>query len=89
MKIVWTDYFKYRVNLRGFSLSGIEEILRYSNERYYDCATDRLVVVGNDANVMVIIPYEKDDTNVVTPITVHATNRRQISYRVKTGRFKL
>ena len=59
MQVIWTDYFKYRVKLRGFSLVNIEEILRYSTERYYDCATDRLVVVGNDAKTMVLIPYEK------------------------------
>lgn len=42
IKIIWTEYFKYRVNLRGFNLENIEDILRYSTERYYDCSTDRL-----------------------------------------------
>jgi hypothetical protein len=87
MQIIWTDYFKYRVKLRGFNLVNIEEILRYSTERYYDCATDRLVVVGNDEKTMVLIPYEKSNEQTVTPITVHATNRQQINYRVRSGRF--
>ncbi len=34
--IVWTDYFKYRAGLRGFELVKIENILRYSIERYFD-----------------------------------------------------
>ncbi|MBF0266526.1 MAG: hypothetical protein HQL46_14775 [Gammaproteobacteria bacterium] len=85
--IVWTNYFKYKVNLRGFNLETIEEILRYSNERYYDTSTDRLVVIGKDANIIVMIPHE-DDGNNITPITVHATSRQQINNRVKNGRFQ-
>jgi len=44
-KIFWTDYMKYRVDLRGYCLEMIEEILRYSGERYYDTATGRAVAV--------------------------------------------
>jgi hypothetical protein len=87
-EVVWTDYFKYRVKLRGFNLKNVEEILRYSNERYYDSVTERLVVVGKDASVMVVIPYEKQDDSAITPITIHATNRQQIRYRVKSGRYR-
>lgn len=88
MQIIWTDYFKYRVKLRGFRLEKIEEILRYSTERYYDTSTDRLVVIGQDGRMMIMIPYEKQDLDSVTPITVHATTRQQISYRLKSGRFQ-
>ncbi len=87
-QIVWTDYFKYRIKLRGFNLHNIEEILRYSTERYYDTATDRFVVVGKDANVIIVIPHEMENENTITPITVHATSRQQINYRVKSGRFQ-
>jgi len=87
-EIIWTDYFKYRVNLRGFNLSNIEEILRYGAEKYYDTATDRLVVVGKDGNILVMIPHDIDEKNTITPITVHATSRQQINYRVKSGRFE-
>jgi hypothetical protein len=33
--VVWTEYMKYRLGLRGFSLTIIEKILRYSSERNY------------------------------------------------------
>lgn len=59
MQIIWTEYFKYRVELRGFDLERIEEVLRHGTERYYDTATGRLVVVGNDTNILIIVPYEK------------------------------
>jgi len=87
IEIVWTDYLKYRANIRSFSLTNIEEIIRYSNERYFDVSTDRWVVVGKDSNILVIIPHEIEGDNVITPITVHATTRQQINYRVKSGRF--
>ena len=44
--IVWTDYVKYRVRLRGFDLAAIEHIVRHSAERYVDTATGRLIAVG-------------------------------------------
>ncbi|WP_428356307.1 hypothetical protein [Methyloprofundus sp.] len=88
IEISWTDYFRYRVKLRGFNLSNVEEIIKYSTERYYDTATERLVVVGKDANVLVMIPHEIDKKDIITPITIHATTRQQINYRVKSGRFE-
>lgn len=87
-RIILTDYFKYRVSLRGFDLSNIEEILRFSTERYHDTATGRLVVVGKDASIMVVIPHEIDLENNITPITIHATSRQQINFRVKSGMFE-
>ena len=86
--ISWTDYFRYRVKLRGFNLSNVEEIIKYSTERYYDTATERLVIVGKDANILVMIPHEIDKKDIITPITIHATTRQQINYRVKSGRFE-
>ncbi|MEA3543758.1 MAG: hypothetical protein U9R69_00895 [Thermodesulfobacteriota bacterium] len=88
IKIIWTDYFKYRVSLRGFSLLNIEDILRYGTERYYDSVTGRLVVVGKDAHILIMIPHEIESENTIIPITVHATSRKQITYRVKSGRFQ-
>ena len=46
--IIWTDYMKYRANLRGYDLSVIEDILRYNEERYFDMVTGRYVVIGVD-----------------------------------------
>lgn len=49
---------------------------------------ERLVVVGKDSKVMIMIPYEADEESTITPITIHATNRQQIRYRVKSGRYQ-
>jgi hypothetical protein len=41
--IVWTEYMKYRLSLRGYDLTTVEQILRYSSERYVDTVTGRVV----------------------------------------------
>ncbi len=87
-EIVWTEYFRYRAKLRGFDLSIIQEIIQFSDERYYDMATGRLVVIGKEANVLVMIPHEIDKKDIITPITIHATTRQQINHRVRSGRFE-
>ena len=85
--IVWNDYVIYRVEKRGLSFATIEEILRYSSERYFDVATHRMIAVGKHDDRIVIIPYETADDTIV-PVTVHATNRQQVKFRLKTGRFE-
>jgi hypothetical protein len=84
--IVWTEYMKYRARLRGFDLAKIEDIVRHSSERYLDTATGRLVAVGRHDKMLVMIPYEVDEDSI-TPITIHATTRQQINFRLRTGRF--
>lgn len=84
--IVWTEYMKYRAKLRGFDLARIEEIVRYSSERYRDMATGRRVVIGHHGKRLVVIPYEMDEDSI-TPITIHATTRQQINFRLRTGRY--
>ncbi len=86
MDIVWTDYIKYRVGLRGFDLAKIEYVVRHSAERYYDTVTYRLVAVGRHDDKLILIPYEQEGDRIV-PITVHATTRQQINFRLKTGRY--
>jgi len=86
MDVVWTEYLKYRAALRGFDLDKIEQIVKSSSERYMDTATDRRVAVGRCGKTLVLVPYEASGERV-TPITVHATTRRQIALRVKAGRF--
>ena len=86
ISIFWTDYLKYRTDLRGFELSKIENILRYSGERYFDTATRRAIAVGKHDNRLVMVPYEKKGKKII-PVTVHVTTRRQINFRLKTGRF--
>lgn len=87
LSIVWTNYMKYRADLRGFEFTKIENILRYSGERYFDTATRRLIVVGRHDERLVLIPYEKKENEII-PITIHTTTRQQINFRLKTGRFK-
>ena len=87
MEIVWTDYVKYRAHLRGFDLAKIEHIGRHSSERYQDVSTHRYVAVGKHDNVLVMVPYEIKEHHLV-PVTVHATTRQQINFRLRAGRFR-
>jgi len=86
MDVVWTEYFRYRAALRGFDFDRIEEIVKHSAERYVDTATDRRIAVGRCGKVLVLVPYEASG-DTIAPITIHATTRRQITFRVQTGRF--
>lgn len=90
LNFIWSDYIKYRVQLRGFDLEKIEEILRFSEEIYFDTATHRMISIGRHNDILVMIPYEEtenQDEKLITPVTVHATSRQQIRFRLKTGRF--
>ena len=46
--IVISDYVLYRARTRGFSIQDIQSIVRYSEERYFDVETRRLVAVFLD-----------------------------------------
>ena len=85
--IVWSDYMKYRIDLRGYDLATVEEILRHSSERYLDTVTGRVIVIGRHEKLLVMIPYELKGRTLM-PVTIHATNRQQINSRIKSGRFK-
>lgn len=87
VSIVWSDYMKYRINLRGFDLKNVESILRYSDELYFDDVTQRRIVIGRHDRLLVMIPYEQLGEKM-NPITIHATTRQQITFRLKTGRLK-
>ena len=76
----------YRLKLRGFEASEIEECVRYSAERYFDTATGRHIAVGHYGNRAIMVAYEYNE-NQLTPVTVHATSRQQINSRITTGRF--
>ena len=86
IETIWTDYMKYRARLRGFDLAKIEHIVRYSDERYFDTVTRRPIAVGRIDDLLVIIPCDTDQGSI-TPVTIHATTRQQINFRLKTGRF--
>ena len=87
-QIVWSNYLRYRAELRGFDLAKIEEILRFSGERYYDTVIGRKIAVGKHDNRLVIIPYERSG-DLITPVTIHSTTRQQIRFRLRTGRFAI
>lgn len=86
VEIIWTDYLKYRAQLRGFDLTQIEQVVKHSTERYFDTETRRLVIAGRMAEVLVIIPCDTQQ-DAITPVTIHVTTRQQINFRLKTGRF--
>ncbi len=86
MTIIWTDYMKYRARLRGFDLDAIESILISGQERYRDTVTGRVVAVGRHGKFLVMVPFEQEGDRI-TPVTVHATSRQQIRFRLKSGRF--
>ena len=88
MNIIFSEYFKYKAQVRGFELPKVENILRYSTERYFDTVTHRIIVVGRYDKRLVIIPYEKHEDSVI-PVTIHAVTRQQITYRLKTGRLTI
>ena len=73
--------------MRGFDLKKVENILRYSHERYFDTVTQRRIIIGRHDRLLVMIPYVQSREEI-NPITIHATTRQQINSRLKTGRFK-
>ncbi len=86
LTIIWSAYLQYRVVQRRYDLAKIEEIVRYSDERYFDTVTRRAVVVGKHDEQLVAIPIEREDNSII-PVTIHATTRQQIRFRPRSGRF--
>ena len=85
-KIVWSTYMKFRAAQRGYDLTKIEEIVRYSDEQYFDTVTHRVVVVGRHDDRLVVILIEREG-NSIMPVTIHAMSRQQIRFRLRSGRF--
>jgi len=58
-----------------------------SASRYLDTDTGRRVAVGrHETQRLILIPYEATE-QVVRPVTVHATTRQQVTFRVRTARY--
>ena len=74
-QIVWTEYMRSRAELRGFALARIEQIVRYSTERYLDRATGRLIAVGKQGAQLLLVPYETDE-GLLKPVTAHVATRK-------------
>ena len=89
--VVWIDYMTFRAQQRGFDLAELETVIRYATERYFDTQTLRHIVIGRCGDALVLIAYDENDVAItpVTPVTVHAVTRPQITMRVQTGRFVL
>ena len=87
-QVIFSEYLQYRAHLRDFKLNAIEQIVRYSEEQYFDTVTRRMVVIGKHAEQLVMIPYEESD-DAITPVTIHAITRQQIRFRLQTGRLTL
>ena len=85
--VIWTDYLQHRARLRGFDLATIEQIVRFSEERYFDTTTQRMVAIGRQESRVVLIAYEQEG-ETLTPVTLHTTTRQQITFRLRTGRFR-
>ena len=85
--IRWTDYLIYRMNVRGFQKDKIDNIVRFSPERYFDTETRRYVVIGKHGNKEVLIPYDTEEKTII-PVTIHTISRQQIRFRKLSGRFE-
>ncbi len=72
MKCIFSEYLKYRAETRGYDIDKIEDILRFSTERYLDTITNRMIVIGRHDNRLVMIPYEISE-NSIKPVTIHST----------------
>ena len=77
---------KKEMERQEIPIDKIEDIVRFSAERYFDTETERLIAVGKHEKTLVIIPYEIIG-DAIQPITIHATTRQQIKFRLQTGRF--
>jgi hypothetical protein len=87
-QIQWSEYMLYRIKERGYDATKLEEIIRHSAERYTDTESGRTVIVGRHDELLVLIPIEMDSSTII-PITVHATTRQQIRFRLQSGRFQV
>jgi hypothetical protein len=46
------------------------------------------VAIGRHSSLLVLVAAEQEG-EALTPITLHATTRQQITFRLRTGRFRL
>ena len=69
-----------------FELALIEEVVRYSQERYVDNATGRLIAISRHGRQLVMALYEAG-SGTIRVVTMHAISREQIDARIKSGRF--
>jgi len=56
-----------------------ETVLRYASD-------DGRILLTINRNRLILIPYEEND-DIITPVTIHETDRKQINFRIRNGRF--
>jgi hypothetical protein len=56
MKYIFTEYLKYRAEIRGYDLGRIEDILKFSTKWYFDAITNRVIAIGKHDNRLVMVP---------------------------------
>lgn len=86
MEVEWLPYMQHRAAEREFELDRLEQIVRFSNERYLDTSTGRYVAIGKHDNRLVLVAYEMGE-GTYRPVTVHLTTRTQVFARLKAGRY--
>ena len=56
--------------------------------RGFDLAIiEQIVQFSEERYLEVLVPYEEEGEAVI-PLTIHATTRQQINFRLQTGRFR-
>lgn len=90
-EIRYTDYFKDRLRLRSIPADIPEKVLRNPQERYQDQRTGREIAVKKVKITrtqarLFMIAYEEYSDHMLA-ITIHGISKRQIRWRLKTGRW--
>ncbi|MBC8458636.1 MAG: hypothetical protein H8D67_11640 [Deltaproteobacteria bacterium] len=90
-EIHYTDYFRYRMQFRHISAGVPEEIYLNATERYFDTETLRDIAVhqvrlGRRRRAQMMLAYEEYAEHVEF-VTIHKINRREINFRIQTGRW--
>lgn len=90
-EIHYSDYFRYRMQFRRIPEGVPEQIFLHATERYFDTETQRNVAVhrvrlGRRRRAQMMLAYE-EYANHVEFVTIHKINRREINFRIRTGRW--
>jgi len=91
-EIKYTDHLKLRISLRGFPEELPLRVYKEAERRFYDeksghfIALKKMFYAGRERFIIVVYDVRN---GVVELITVHPISKRQVEYRVKSGRWKL
>ncbi|MFW6240093.1 MAG: DUF2283 domain-containing protein [Thermodesulfobacteriota bacterium] len=83
MEIQWTEYMKYRLSLRNFDMVQVEDLLRYSNERYWDSMNHRRVAIGRcDKRWSLSLTIRRERLSFQLPSMQRTGNKSNIESRL-------